>query len=302
MSVAAALDVRRRRRRAARGSRSAAWAPSRGGPAGPRRRCVGAPADRPSVRARGRAAELAPADAAADNAFKVELAQRAIVRGLTRADPNGRLRHDRAIGRPVARVDGPAKVTGAARYTAEIALPGSGPRGASSARRSPAAGSLAIDAAAARARPTACWRCSPTTTCPRSPASRTCCRRWSARPAPGRELLPDAGRRRALRRPAGGDGRRRDARAGRSTRRRWCGVRYEPTPVGHHDRPGPRPAPYEAERLFGGLMPGRNERGDVEAALAAADVRRRGRRTGWRPTTTTRWRRRPRPPSGTAAG
>ena len=30
---------------------------------------------------------------------------------------------------------------------------------------------------------------------------------------------------------------------------------------------------YEAERLFGGLMPGRNERGDVDAALAHADVR-----------------------------
>ena len=30
---------------------------------------------------------------------------------------------------------------------------------------------------------------------------------------------------------------------------------------------------YEPERLFGGLMPGRNERGDVDAALAAADVR-----------------------------
>jgi xanthine dehydrogenase YagR molybdenum-binding subunit len=30
---------------------------------------------------------------------------------------------------------------------------------------------------------------------------------------------------------------------------------------------------YEAERLFGGLLPGRNERGDVDAALAAAEVR-----------------------------
>jgi CO/xanthine dehydrogenase Mo-binding subunit len=30
---------------------------------------------------------------------------------------------------------------------------------------------------------------------------------------------------------------------------------------------------YEAERLFGGLLPGRSERGDVDAALARADVR-----------------------------
>ena len=30
---------------------------------------------------------------------------------------------------------------------------------------------------------------------------------------------------------------------------------------------------YEADRLFGGLLPGRDERGDVDAALAAADVR-----------------------------
>ena len=29
-----------------------------------------------------------------------------------------------AVGTPVNRVDGPEKVTGAARYTAEIALPG----------------------------------------------------------------------------------------------------------------------------------------------------------------------------------
>jgi xanthine dehydrogenase YagR molybdenum-binding subunit len=34
-----------------------------------------------------------------------------------------------------------------------------------------------------------------------------------------------------------------------------------------------RESAYEAERLFGGLMPGRSERGDVEAALANAEVR-----------------------------
>jgi xanthine dehydrogenase YagR molybdenum-binding subunit len=34
-----------------------------------------------------------------------------------------------------------------------------------------------------------------------------------------------------------------------------------------------RDSAYEAERLFGGLMPGRSERGDVESALAQAEVR-----------------------------
>ena len=34
-----------------------------------------------------------------------------------------------------------------------------------------------------------------------------------------------------------------------------------------------RDSSYEAERLFGGLMPGRSERGDVESALAQAEVR-----------------------------
>jgi xanthine dehydrogenase YagR molybdenum-binding subunit len=34
-----------------------------------------------------------------------------------------------------------------------------------------------------------------------------------------------------------------------------------------------RGSAYEAERLFGGLMPGRDERGDTAQALADADVR-----------------------------
>ena len=47
---------------------------------------------------------------------------------------------------------------------------------------------------------------------------------------------------------------------------------------------------YEAQTLFGGLMPAQDERGDVEAALAE---RRRSSSTApstWRPITTTRWK------------
>ena len=50
VSVAAALEVARRRRRPTRGSRSAASAPSRGAPAAPRRRCSARPADAESFR------------------------------------------------------------------------------------------------------------------------------------------------------------------------------------------------------------------------------------------------------------
>jgi xanthine dehydrogenase YagR molybdenum-binding subunit len=47
-------------------------------------------------------------------------------------------------------------------------------------------------------------------------------------------------------------------------------IRYERTPSLTTIDEG-RDRAYEAERLFGGLMPGRDERGDVSAALAAAD-------------------------------
>ena len=49
-------------------------------------------------------------------------------------------------------------------------------------------------------------------------------------------------------------------------------MRYERTPSITTIDEG-RDAAYEAETLFGGLMPGRNGRGDVEAGLAAAAVR-----------------------------
>ena len=75
----------------------------------------------------------------AHNSFKIELARRAIVRALEQAaagttaisvresDRIGRrmtLPSTNSIGKPVSRVDGPAKVTGQAKYAAEFNVPG----------------------------------------------------------------------------------------------------------------------------------------------------------------------------------
>ncbi len=51
------------------------------------------------------------------NAYKVELDP---AHGRPRAGRNGRSRRERRLGRRIRRVDGPAKVTGAARYAAEF--------------------------------------------------------------------------------------------------------------------------------------------------------------------------------------
>ena len=206
-----------------------------------------------------------------------------------------------AVGTPVTRVDGPAKVTGAARYSAEIALPGIDLPGDRRRDRSPSGrvdGDRRRRGARRRRR---AGRPHPRATCRRSPPSRTCCRRWSAVAAPGESFFPMqddvvhyAGQPVALVVAE-------ELRAGRSTPRRWCGVSYETAPSVTTIDQG-RDQAYEAERLFGGLMPG-----------AQRARRRRGRAwrrptcasrppTGWRPTTTTRSRRRRRSPSGRAAG
>ena len=82
---------------------------------------VGGPASEAAFR-RAAAAELEAAVVREHNAFKVELAQRAIVRGLSHSTEREVVMT--AVGTPVTRVDGPAKVTGAARYSAEMSLPG----------------------------------------------------------------------------------------------------------------------------------------------------------------------------------
>ena len=174
-----------------------------------------------------------------------------------------------AIGRPVNRVDGAEKVTGARPlHRARSRLPGLALRrdrrrddrerpGHGDRRRAP------------RSRPTACSRCSRTRTCRRiagaaAPAA-VARRRAGARA----ELLPDAGRRRPLRRPAGRDRRRRQPRA-RPARRvaAWT----SPTTRRRRSRRSTRAAtaPTRPQTLFGGLMPGRDERGDVERGARRA--------------------------------
>ncbi len=262
---------RRRGRRGRRvpGSRWAGSGPCRGGPGGPSS-AWSARRPRPSAFADAAAAELAPAGRGRDNAFKVALAQRAIVRGT---DPGDRREggHDGSDRPAGARVDGTAKVTGTARYTAEIPLPGLAhaalvgatiPSGRVTRRSS-------AGRRRGRGRPGGPH---PPRTCRKIVGQPHLLPSLVGAPRPGRELLPDAGRRRALRRPAGRAGRRRQPRAGpvRGVPAARSGTRRRPSTTTIDEG---RATAYEAERLFGGLMPGRTERGDVEAALAGADVR-----------------------------
>jgi hypothetical protein len=91
-----------------------------------------APNEAPS---RSQAADLLLRDAKGfeHNAFKIDLARRAIVRALTQAaqgTPQSQStrrsgeRHDPYIGTATSRVDGRAKVTGAAKYAGEFNVPG----------------------------------------------------------------------------------------------------------------------------------------------------------------------------------
>ena len=97
-------------------------------------------ARRPDRKAFGAAADAILEGAAgfAHNSFKIELARRAIIRALEQAaagtpqsqsvkvDPLGLVMtviSTNSIGKPVSRVDGPAKVTGQAKYAAEFNVP-----------------------------------------------------------------------------------------------------------------------------------------------------------------------------------
>ena len=174
-----------------------------------------------------------------------------------------------AVGRPVPRVDGTAKVTGTARYTAEIPLPGlvhaalvgatihSGrvldvelPAGDA------AEGVLAVLTHRNLDKIVGQPQLLPSLV---------------GAPAPGESFFPMqddlvhyAGQPVAV--VVADSHERAQYAASRLL------VRYAPTPATTTIDEG-RAAAYEAERLFGGLMPGRTERGDVEAALAGADVR-----------------------------
>ena len=86
----------------------------------PKRRCAGSSLD--DVTRSGRRSPHPSVDARplAHNAFKIELAQRVALRALAN---RGRTRMN-AIGQPMSRADGRLKVTGGARYTADVPLGG----------------------------------------------------------------------------------------------------------------------------------------------------------------------------------
>ncbi len=85
VSVAAALETRRRPHQGGARSRSAASPTSRGAIRRRKRRCAGKPAERGSLRTRRRPAAARRQGLFGHNDFKIDLARRAIVRTLTQA-------------------------------------------------------------------------------------------------------------------------------------------------------------------------------------------------------------------------
>jgi xanthine dehydrogenase YagR molybdenum-binding subunit len=174
-----------------------------------------------------------------------------------------------AIGRPVPRVDGPAKVTGTARYTAEIPLPGlvhavlvgATIHSGRVVDVEPLAGEAAEGVLAVLTH----------RNLDRIVGQPQLLPSLVGAPAPGESFFPlqddvvhYAGQPVAL---VVADSHERAQYAASQLR-----VRYERTPATTSIDEG-RASAVEAERLFGGLMPGRSERGDAETALASADVR-----------------------------
>jgi xanthine dehydrogenase YagR molybdenum-binding subunit len=174
-----------------------------------------------------------------------------------------------AVGSPVTRVDGPAKVTGGARYAADLWLPGIahvaivGATIASGRVASVDAGAaLAADGVAAVITHEDLPRIA---NAPRLLPS------LLGQAAPGMSFFPMqddsvryAGQPVALIVA--------DTRQQADHAASLLDVRYEAAAPLTTIEQG-REQTYEPERLFGGLLPARNERGDVEAALAAADAR-----------------------------
>jgi xanthine dehydrogenase YagR molybdenum-binding subunit len=174
-----------------------------------------------------------------------------------------------AVGTPVTRVDGPAKVTGAARYSAEITLPNTAYLAIVGA--TVAAGRVAaVDADAARAAE-GVLAVLTHDDLPKIAAQPHLLPSLVGLAAPGESFFPMqddvvhyAGQPVVL-----------------VVAETYEQAQYAATLVHVSYEVGRslttidqgREQAYEAERLFGGLMPGRNERGDVEAALAQADVR-----------------------------
>jgi xanthine dehydrogenase YagR molybdenum-binding subunit len=174
-----------------------------------------------------------------------------------------------AIGSSIDRVDGPEKVTGRARYAAEIPLPGI-TYAVLVGATIPGGRVAAIDTAAAIASDGVLVVLTHenlgkiASQPPLLPS-------LVGGPAPGETFFPMqdevvhyAGQPVAL---VVADGHERAHHAASLIK-----VEYERSPSITTIDEG-RDAAYEPERLFGGLMPARSERGDVESALAQAEVR-----------------------------
>jgi xanthine dehydrogenase YagR molybdenum-binding subunit len=174
-----------------------------------------------------------------------------------------------AVGTPVTRVDGAVKVTGRARYAAEIPLPWlchMAIVGAAIASGRVAA----IDADAALASD-GVLAVLTHENLPPIPGEPHLLPSLLGQPAPGMSFFPlqddvvhYAGQPVAL---VVADSHERAQHAASLVR-----VEYHRAPSLTTIDEG-RDQAYEAERLFGGLLPGRNERGDVDAALAQAEAR-----------------------------
>ena len=218
------------------GGASAAWRPSRGGRS-TRRRCWPAEARRRESMPPPPRRRLKAAKPQKYNAFKVELGQAddhpalqtVAAIGLRRMPggarwTRGRRRAGRrvmeasecmrsrtsntrlpAVGKPIDRTDGRAKVTGTARSTRPISRRATRPRRRVPQHHRQGAGEIDRHDRRRKIR-RASWRSSPT----RTPTNSTRCR-WNTDPArPGQTWLPvqdDAG---PLRRAVSGPGRRRD--------------------------------------------------------------------------------------------
>jgi xanthine dehydrogenase YagR molybdenum-binding subunit len=174
-----------------------------------------------------------------------------------------------AVGAPVRRVDGRQKVTGQARYSAEIALPGLTHLAVIGATI-PSGRVAAIDADAALAAD-GVLAVLTHENLPKIVGEPHLLPSLLGQAAPGQSFFPMqddvvhyAGQQVAL---VVADSLERARHAASLVQ-----ITYERTASITTVQEGRQEA-YEAERLFGGLMPGRNERGDVDAALAQADVR-----------------------------
>jgi xanthine dehydrogenase YagR molybdenum-binding subunit len=174
-----------------------------------------------------------------------------------------------AIGTPVNRVDGPDKVTGTARYSAEIALPHMA-YAALIGALIPAGRVVAVRAEAALAQP-GTLAVLTHDNLDRIAAAPHLLPSLVGQAAPGESFFPMQddvvhyyGQPVAM------------VIADSHERAQYAAslieIDYAREPSITSIEEG-RAQAYEAERLFGGLAPGRNERGDVEGALAAAPVR-----------------------------